>query len=876
MRLVNHSFYVGPNVWFTASGLMLVIEWTREDAAFLKWKPSPAEAARMLTFLQAALAVPAEAAQSWRGETICDAAAPAIELLLSTAKVLVGDFCVKPAKGRLVDVVPQHLRLFLPCDEPGVGLPAWLLAMEACCPRIGAPGADTAGGLEELRDRYWLFRQAAHRQALNQSTIALARAACDAGIPHYRIATPGQFLQLGQGCFRQRVSETVTDRTSGLARWLSNDKFATSSFLSSQQIPTSQPQAVASAEQAVQALRRLNLPVVVKPRAAGKGRGVSVNLSSESDVVAAFEHAASFKTGVIVERCVEGDDHRLLAVGGRFIAAARRIPAHVTGDGQLTVRQLVDKLNQDPRRGMPFDRLLEWVKLDEEAVSVLAADGLALDSVPAQGRLVPLRRSANLSRGGTSVDVTDLVHPDNRALAERVAQLIGLDVTGIDFLTPDIGKSWRDVPCAILEVNASPGLRPHFAANPHRDVVRPIIDMLYPQGTASRVPTAGITGSAGKTTTCRMVAAILAQDGKTVALSTTQGTYIGADQLKSGDFAGGASAAALLRDPRVQAGVFELARGGLLKRGMAIDSCDVGAVLNVYDNHVGLNGVRNTEDLARIKRLVPENSRKMAVLNADDPLCLAMRAHLSAPVCLVTEDRDNPVVLEHRLAGGTAAVLDAQRQAPVLKLYAGQQLVGELAAAAIPATWGGAFRPTAINALYAMAIAHGMGVEFTVIAAALAKFESTPDSNPGRMNVYDHLPYRVIVTWADGRRPVAELARFVQTQKVSGTKRLLLCAVGNRPDDFLLDMGAAAASAFGHYVVSDWEDLRGRPAGATAALLAQGLTGAGVPPERVAVAADYYDGLSTAFESAAPGDLLVVVSYASDKSQRAINMRVGA
>lgn len=875
MRIVKSAFYCGANIWARSSGLLLAIEHTPADRAFLQWKPLPNEASAVMTSLRGAFFVEQSATEDWTPQSICDARVPAIDLLLLAADVLLRDFCVRPARGWLVDAESQRLRLFLPCEEADIGLPAWMLSVDACLLQVGPPPDDKADRIKQLRDQYWRFRGTARKYGLNQTTIGLARAAARRDIPHYRIA-PAQFLQLGQGCHRQRLNETVTDQTGGLALWLARDKFATSSYLSAQSLPTSQPRIAVSPTQAVQAFHSLKQPVVVKPRAAGKGNGVSVNLSSDQEVARAFVQAASFNTGVVVERFVHGHDHRLLVVGGRLVAVARRLPAQVIGDGTLTVRELVHQLNQDPRRGMPFERVLEWVKLDEEAESVVATAGLTFDAIPAPGQVVPLRRTANISRGGTAVDVTDEVHPDNRVMAERVARLIGLDVVGIDFLTLDIGTSWRDIACAILEVNSSPGLRPHMAANAQRDVLGPIVENLFPNGSASRVPTAAVTGSVGKTTTCRMVAAILAHEGRTVALSTTQGAYVGADPIRSGDFAGGASAGGLLLDPRVEAGVFELARGGLLKKGMVIDACDVGAVLNVHDNHLGLDGVRNRDDLARVKRLVVENARKMAVLNADEPLCLAMRAHVSAPVCLVTENPENPAVVAHLSAGGVAAIAEGELPASMLKLYEGQRLIGALAAADIPATWGGVYRPSVVNALYAAAIAHAMGIGFATIAAALGKFQSTPQSNPGRMNFHDHLPYRLLVTWVDGKEPIAELARFVDRLEVRGKKHLMLSAVGNRPDDFLLDSGRAAAGVFSRYVCADWEDLRGRPACAAAQLLADGLIGKGVPKTHVFVAATHDDGLMAAFDSAEPGDLLVIATYMSDKAWNMIQERLGA
>ena len=871
MKIVNHQFFEGASVCSKSSGVLLALEFGPDDAAFLQWKPDTQDAAQVLRYLRTAFAVTDECASNWRPEAIALSRVPSIGLLLITTESLMRDFCVSPAVGWLVQAAGNHLRIFLPCEESSIAIAACNLSMQACSQALVASSRDSVQLVETPRKAYWDFRQRARFHGLNQTNMALARAAAERDIPHYRIAPPGQLLQLGQGCFRQRMRETATDRTSAFARAIAGDKLATSAFLTAHGIPTSEPQLVGSLEQAIEVRRKLNMPVVVKPRSAGKGLGVTVDISLEADLKVAVEGAAKHGSGVIVERFVKGEDHRLLVAGGRFVAAARRVPAHAMGDGEATVRQLVEQLNRDPRRGLPFERLLEWIDLDTEATSVLKAAGLTLDAVPARGQSVPLRRTANISRGGTSIDVTDVIHPDNRALAEQIAQLIGLDVTGIDFLTPDIQTSWRDIPCAILEVNSSPGLRPHLYANPQRDVLGPIIDTLFPDSSSGRVPIAFITGSAGKTTTCRMLAAILALSGKTVGLATTQGIYVGKDQLRSGDLAGGGSARQLLLDPRVEAGVFELARGGLIKRGTVIDSCDVGAVLNVHDNHLGLDGVNSREELARVKRLVVENARRLAVLNADEPLCLAMRPHVCAPICLVTEAPDNPAVLEHRAAGGTAAVLDEEQPgSPVLKLYVGNQVVGEIPGADIPASWGGTYRPPIVNGLYAAAIAHGMGISIATIHAALTAFESTPQSNPGRMNFHERGQCRVLVTWADGREGMTELARFVRTLNVAGTKRLMICAMGNRPDSFISGTAGAAAGAFGQYVCSDWEALRGRAAGATAALLAQGLAAGGVPHDCVAVATDFQHGLAMAFDSARPGDLLVVISFISDTAQRAI------
>ena len=379
------------------------------------------------------------------------------------------------------------------------------------------------------------------------------------------------------------------------------------------------------------------------------------------------------------------------------------------------------------------------------------------------------------------------------------------------------------------------------------------------------VPTAGVTGSVGKTTTCRMLAHILTGTGLKVALSTTQGAYIGREPLKLGDMAGGESAGRLLADPRVRAGVFELARGGLISDGMVLSSLDAGAVLNVHDNHIGLNGMNSREDLARVKVEVVRRARKIAVLNADDPLCVAMRAHVVAPrLCFVSERPDNPVILEHLARGGPVMLLRGCGPDGRMELHEGGTLLGTLDVRDIPATHGGIFRPAAVNAAFAAAMAYGMGVGWEDSAAALRVFQSTWESNPGRMNFLEGFPFKVLLTWADGPKAMEELASFLRRYPAQGRKHMAVCNVGDRPDDFILGMTRAVAGLFDSHICFDWEDLRGRAPGELPALLARGLLESGVPPATVMVVPEYRAALHAAFERPDPGDFLVVVNSGDD------------
>jgi cyanophycin synthetase len=392
------------------------------------------------------------------------------------------------------------------------------------------------------------------------------------------------------------------------------------------------------------------------------------------------------------------------------------------------------------------------------------------------------------------------------------------------------------------------------------------------------IPTVGVTGSIGKTTTSRLIAHIFAESGKTVALSTTQGAWIGSDKITSGDCSRGDVAKRLYLDPRSQAGVFELARGSLIERGVVLDFVDAGIALNVYDNHLGLQGVETREELALVKRKVVEKARLLAVVNADDPLCLAMRDATKAPlVCLVSMGSTNPYLRSHRKDGGMVAHVEGSGETSELTVQHKGRRCLSLAVSEIPVTWSGRFRPGISNALFAMAVSLGLGVEAEVVSRALGMFQSDHDGNPGRMNFIEDLPYQLCITWVDGPQAMKETAVFIEGLKITGKKYAMLAAMGNRPDDFIKAQGQAAGAMFSEYICTDWEDLRGRPPLETAGLLADGVRDSGVPQDRIHIAHSHEAALDTALARPDQDDFLLIVTYSGEKAwERAMALRATA
>ncbi len=866
MELLSARFLAGPNVHHRDSMLVLAC-----DLADLGRAPGIAvgpcagwPAGRPPALLRSLGEAWLEATRAHR--TLVDA-------MLYVALVLQRNLCVRPASfATLLGTSGSVVQVALQCETPAVGIAAWQMAASSAALFLGTqpdPGRE-AGLVRETAERYRNFVEMADSVSLDPRTLALLRAADQRDIPWFRLGFPHCLVQLGQGRHGRRLHQTMLETTSHFAVRLASNKAATHQLLQRLAFPQPLQHLVQDVDQAVQAARSIGYPVVVKPCHGMKGRGVSVGLATPEHVRQAYLVAAQGGDSVVVESLVAGDDYRLLVVGGRLIAGARRLPAFVVGNGRSSVAELVAELNADPRRGIAYRKLMEFVEIDQEATDILARQGLAAASILSENRRALLRGTANVSRGGTAEDVTDIMHPDNVRLAEDVARVVGLDVTGIDFVTVDIRRSWREVGGGIIEVNQNPGLRPHWI-DTQRDVIGPILDLLVPRATPTRIPTVAVTGSIGKSTTCRMIAHILAATGKRVALSTTHGSFIDNRPRRHGDHAGGPAASNLMLHPDVEAGVFEMARGGLIRAGMVVDRVDVGAVLNVLDNHLGLDGINSREEMARVKRIIAENSSELVVLNADDPLCLAMRAHVrSRRLCLFSRNPQNPEMAAHRASGGCSAGIFGDGPGARIVLAEGAVDIGALDIRDIPATLGGLAMGKAVNAAFALALAHGLGIPFATAASAMRSFVSTPETNPGRLNLLRNLPFTALVDWADGPEASAELASVAQNLPIEGRRLLVLTAVGNRSDDFIMAAASAFAGKFDHYVCSNFTDLRGRAADDVPALLRRGLLQGGAAAEQIVCIGDLAQAMDEAKASVGQDDLLVVVAYATNLVLRSI------
>jgi len=700
----------------------------------------------------------------------------------------------------------------------------------------------------------------AQRRQLGPSTASLVKAAEARDIPWLRL-NDYSLVQFGHGRYQKRIQATVTSETRHIAVEIASDKEETNQILGDLGLPVPRQYIVRDAERAVRVAERLGYPVVVKPLNANHGRGVSINLEDNDAVRVAFDKAREHSRSVIVESFIVGFDHRMLVIDGKLVAVAKRVPGHVVGDGERTVEQLVELVNSDPRRGIGHEKVLTRIELDHQANRLLELSGKTRATVLAANEVLYLRSTGNLSTGGTAVDLTDVVHPDNREMAQRAALAIGLDVAGIDFITADISRSYRELGGAICEVNAAPGFRMHVAPTEGtpRDVAGPVIDMLFPPGTPTRIPVASITGTNGKTTASRMVAHILKMSGKTVGLCTTDGVYIDGERTVSGDMTGPVSAQMVLRDPSVDAAVLETARGGLLRSGLGYRSNDVGAVLNVSADHLGLGGVETVEELAELKRIVIEVSRDCAVLNADDDLCLKMADYTRAKrIAYVTQNPKHALVREHIRAGGAACVLEEGINGDMITIYDKGSHMPLLWTHLIPATLEGKAMFNVQNAMFAGLIAWVMDVKIDNIRVGLRTFDTTFFQAPGRLNVFDELPFKVILDYGHNPAAVGAMAETATRLEVGGRRLCLLAAPGDRRDEDIAQIAAVAGPVFDHFVVRRDDSRRGRAPGEVTGLLRDGLLAAGVAADAITVIEDEQEAVTAALGMGERGDLLVI------------------
>ncbi len=700
----------------------------------------------------------------------------------------------------------------------------------------------------------------AEEVALGPSTRSLVDEAKRRGIPALRL-NEYSLVQLGWGVRQRRIQATVTSNTGHIGVEIAQDKELTASLLERAGLPVPRHERVHDAEDAVKTAERLGYPVVVKPMDLSHGRGVALDLRDAAQVRDAYEKARDMSRYVLVEEHFRGNDHRVLVVGDEVVAVAERVPGHVVGDGQRTLAELVDAVNADPRRGVGHERVLTRIEIDDQAKRLMGLAGYDLGTVLAAGQRFALRSTGNLSTGGTAVDKTDLIHPDNAAIAVRAAKVVGLDVAGVDVVCEDIARSLKQQRGAIVEVNAAPGFRMHVAPTEGRarNVAAPVIDLLFPDGGPARVPMAAITGTNGKTTTSRMVAHILKMAGRRVGLTTTDGIYIDGEQILEGDMTGPWSARVVLSDPTVEAAVLETARGGILREGLGWDRCDVGCVLNVSADHLGLKGVNTVEEMAFVKRLVVEvvQGEGTSVLNADDPLVAAMADKAEGRIMWFSMNAQNERLREHVRAGGRAAVIEPGVNGDMLSLYDGDRHIPVTWTHLIPATLEGKARFNVENALAAAAVAYSLGVSLEHLRQGLRTFSTSFFQSPGRCNVFDEHPFRVIVDYGHNSAAMTKMAELVRELRKARAIGVVSTA-GDRRDEDIRELGRVAATAFDVIVAKEDRDLRGRAAGEMMALLREGALSGGVPAEAIHAVSDELEAIDFALGMAEPSDLVVI------------------
>ena len=715
------------------------------------------------------------------------------------------------------------------------------------------------------RDTYIRFAQ---RRALGPSTASLVHAAEARDIPWMRL-NAYSLVQLGLGKYQQRIQATVTGRTSHIAVEMASDKEETNKLLGALGLPVPRQELVQRVEDAVRAAKRIGFPVVVKPYNGNHGRAISIHLTTDEQVATAFALAQEVSRSVIVESFVTGDDHRLLVVDGVLVAATRRTPAHVVGDGRSTIADLVTEVNRDPRRGIGHEKVLTRLELDAKAVEFLAANGHSPSTVPPAGERVYLCATGNLSTGGTATDVTDIIHPDNAEMAVRAIKAVGLDVGGVDFLSADISESYKSHGGGICEVNAAPGFRMHSAPSEGtpRDVAGPVIDMLFPKGTPSVVPIAAVTGTNGKTTTARMLAHICQMAGFTPGLTTTDGVYINGQRTVEGDMTGPASTRMVLSDPSIDVAVLEVARGGLLRAGMGTRYVDVGAVLNVRADHLGLKGIDTLEQLAEVKQVVVEVARDTAVLNADDPLVLQMASETDAKhLCYVTTNPAHELVREHIRAGGRACALEAGVNGEMITLYDHGAHIPLLWTHLIPATLDGRALHNVQNAMFAAVMAFSMGIKLDSIRTGLRTFDTSFFQAPGRMNVYSDHPFRVILDYGHNAHAVGAMVELAARLDVRGRRIVVVAAPGDRRDEDVRAIAETVAGHFDAYICRRDDTLRGRDGDEVPRLLARALAASGVPADQVQEIPDEQAAIDHALRMARAGDLVLIFGDSLQRS----------
>ncbi len=669
------------------------------------------------------------------------------------------------------------------------------------------------------------MREIRERVRLGPSTGSIVDEAVARDIPWIRLGT-NSLVQLGYGVNQMRFQATITCKTSSIAVDLACDKEATKRMLDMASIPVAKGDICLDEEGLQNTINKIGYPLVVKPLDGNHGRGITINVKTWEDAVLGLEVAKKISRKVIVEKFVTGYDFRVLVIDNKLVAAAKREPAHVIGDGIHTIQELIEETNKDPRRGYGHENVLTEITVDRDSEDLLTKKGYTLESIPKKKEVVYLKSTANLSTGGTSTDVTDMMHPENIFLCERISRIIGLDICGIDIMAPNLTDPLKENGGCILEVNAAPGFRMHLAPAEGlpRNVAAPVMDMLYPLGKPSRIPIIAITGTNGKTTTTRLIAHIVKNNGFKVGFTTSDGIYIQNHMMEKGDTTGPLSAEYILKDPSVEFAVLETARGGILRSGLGFNRCDIGIITNLQGDHLGISDIDTIEDLARVKSVVVRSVKKdgWAILNADDENCMKIAKEMECNVAYFSMDENSP---EARKLSKQNKIL-AVYENGFITIKKGEWKIRIEKAAHVPLTFGGKAKYMIANVLAASLASYLYGFKTDDISLSLKPFLPGAAQTPGRMNIFEFKKFKVMIDFAHNPTGYAGIEEFLAT--IEAKKKIgIIAGVGDRRDEDIRDCAEIAGRMFDHIIIRQEKHLRGRTEENINGLLLDGLKASG-------------------------------------------------
>ena len=735
--------------------------------------------------------------------------------------------------------------------EEAAGLYAGKAAFKLCEALI-------EGKLYDITDDIQTMRELREETRLGPSTGCIVEEAAKRGIPYIRL-NKSSLVQLGYGINQQRIRATIAGTTSCIAVDIAGDKDETKRLLEAAEIPVPKGSIIRSEDELQNAIDRIGYPCVLKPLNGNHGKGATTNIVNYEQALAALAAAQKYGRNVIVEKFITGFDFRLLCINNKFICAALRTPAAVTGDGEHSIQWLVDETNRDERRGYGHEKVLTQIKVDEFTKIMLDDKGYTLETIPQKGELVLLKPTANLSTGGTSTDVTDEVHPNNIFMAERISKIIGLDICGIDIMAPNLKVPITENGGAVLEVNAAPGFRMHIEPSEGiaRNVAEPVIDMLFPKENTGRIPIIAITGTNGKTTTTRLVAHIAKAAGYKVGYTTSDGVYIQNQMMMKGDCTGPASAHFVLKDPTVDFAVLESARGGILRSGLAYRNCDIAIVTNVTADHMGLGGIDSLAQMAKVKSVVPETVYKhgYAILNADDDLVYDMRKELKCNVALFSMDENNPRIIKHCKKGGLASVFENG----FVTIMKGTWKIRVEKVANIPITYGGKALHNVMNTLPAILATYlYRNIKVADIKLALETFIPSATQTPGRLNMFQFKHFKFLADFAHNPAGLQLLCDFVG--KMDGSPKVgIISGTGDRRDEDIRELGEISAKYFDEIIIRQDKHLRGRTAENIVELLIEGINTVKDKEIPVTVILNEKEAIMYAYNTAKPGSLITIM-----------------